>query len=679
MNGQPGMPQPHTSRALRILLAACGSLALLLGIIGIFLPLLPTTPFVLLAAACFARSSTRLHNALLAHQLLGPIIREWQMHRSMPPGIKPWAFTLMLLSFGSSMLLVSTHWHRLLLAALAAVLSYFLLRVPVRADAERPRPGRILGWLDANVFALGREMRLSYLPPLMVYVAAGIQGLTGIVGTFFVKDYLGLSAEFLATLGFWAGIPWALKMPLGHLVDLMWRHKNWLVYLGAALIATSLSIMALLIGQREAMAALMHVNAWYVLATLLAPIGYVLQDAVADAMTVEAVPHIRSDGTARPQEEIRTMHTTMQTLGRVAIIGGSVLVALANLWLFDGSEALPRREQAVLYRDIYLLALLIPLVSIAGLILAGQLRRRQVKQLQRHGLSAAQIGELTAGAAGSTPVNWSLLGGSAVFALFTLLMGISEAEYGQEVILAGSLGIIALLMARLTRALTPDARRTLLGTALLIFMFRAAPSPGAGVTWWSIDALGFDPHFFATLSLIASALTLAGMFALRRFMAERSMLYVIVVLTIAQFLLSLPTLAMSLGLHQWTAMLSGGLVDAHFIALVDTALSSPLGQIAMIPMLVWIANSAPPELKATYFAVMASFTNLALSASELGTKYLNRIFTLTREVRDAASGALMTPADYSELTPLLLAAMLAGMLLPLLAIALTRLFRLQTE
>ena len=71
-------------------------------------------------------------------------------------------------------------------------------------------------WLDVNIFDLGRQMRVSYLPPLMVYMAAGISGLTAIVGTFFVKDYLGLSAEFLAMLGFWAGIPWAFKMPWPH-------------------------------------------------------------------------------------------------------------------------------------------------------------------------------------------------------------------------------------------------------------------------------------------------------------------------------------------------------------------------------------------------------------------------------------------------------------------------------
>ncbi|MCP2936054.1 hypothetical protein NK983_25535, partial [Salmonella enterica subsp. enterica serovar Typhimurium] len=109
---------------------------------------------------------------------------------------------------------------------------------------------RLLRWIDLNILSLGREMRLSYLPPLMVYMAAGIQGLTGIVGTFFVKDYLGLSAEFLAMLGFWVGIPWALKMPMGHLVDLLWRFKSLLIYLGAALIAASLLIMAGLIAER---------------------------------------------------------------------------------------------------------------------------------------------------------------------------------------------------------------------------------------------------------------------------------------------------------------------------------------------------------------------------------------------------------------------------------------------
>src|SRR2546422_3308777 len=151
-------------------------------------------------------------------------------------------------------------------------------------------------WIDRNILALGREMRLSYLPPLMVYVAAGISGLTGIVGVFFVKERLGLSGEFLAALGFWAGLPWALKVPLGHLVDLIWRWKAALVFRGAGLIAASVVIMIGLLGHTESMRAMWSVETWFVLAELLSPIGYVVQDVVADAMTVEAVPRFDAEG-----------------------------------------------------------------------------------------------------------------------------------------------------------------------------------------------------------------------------------------------------------------------------------------------------------------------------------------------------------------------------------------------
>ena len=92
----------------------------------------------------------------------------------------------------------------------------------------------------------------------------------------------------------------------------------------------------------------------------------------------------------------------------------------------------------------------------------------------------------------------------------------------------------------------------------------------------------------------------------------------------------------------------------------------------MIPMLAWIANSAPSHLKATFFAVMASFTNLALSLSQLGTKYLNQIYTVTREVRDPATGAVSVPADYSELGMLLITVTVMTFALPLLTILLVR-------
>ena len=178
------------------------------------------------------------------------------------------------------------------------------------------------GWFEAVVIDLMRQLRWSYLPPLMVYLAAGISGLTSIVGAFFIKEYLGLSASFLAGLAFWAGIPWVLKMPLGHLVDLIWRWKSTLVYLGGALIASSIAIMYGLIARTAWMQQFMEVEAWYVLSVLLAPVGYVIQDVVADAMTVEAVPAFDAEGQPYSERDFKAMHTTMQTLGRVAIIGG---------------------------------------------------------------------------------------------------------------------------------------------------------------------------------------------------------------------------------------------------------------------------------------------------------------------------------------------------------------------
>ncbi len=526
-------------------------------------------------------------------------------------------------------------------------------------------------WIDRNILELGREMRLSYLPPLMVYVAAGVSGLTGIVGTFFVKEQLGLSAALLASLGFWAGIPWALKMPIGHFVDLVWRWKGALVFFGAGLIAASLLIMVGLLGDREAMVAILPAETWFVISTLLSPVGFVIQDAVADAMTVEAVPLIDDAGRAIDPDTIKLMHTTMQTLGRVAIIGGSVIVAMINLYMFAGVPALPDAEKARVYSSVYEMSLVIPLISVLGVISAAWLQRNARRRLVAGGMSAQEAAAALASHGEKTQPNWWILGGGFAFVVFTLAVGLSDFAYSEEVIFAGSFAIIVFLIGKLTRALATEARATLIGTAIVIFMFRATPSPGSGSTWWMIDELNFDGQFLSVLSLISSALTLAGMFLFRRFMAERSIAYVIGFLTLCGFLLSLPTLGMFYGLHHWTAAMTGGVVDARFIALIDTALESPLGQIAMIPMLAWIARSAPADLKATYFAIMASFTNLALSLSQLGTKYLNEIFVVTREVKDAA-GAVQTPADYSQLGSLFIASMVIGLVLPFAAILFAR-------
>ena len=83
---------------IRYLLIFCGAVSLLLGIIGIFLPLLPTTPFVLLAAACWAKASPRFHRWLHQHRYFGPMVQNWENNGAVPRKAKIFAISMMSLS-----------------------------------------------------------------------------------------------------------------------------------------------------------------------------------------------------------------------------------------------------------------------------------------------------------------------------------------------------------------------------------------------------------------------------------------------------------------------------------------------------------------------------------------------------------------------------------------------------
>lgn len=533
-------------------------------------------------------------------------------------------------------------------------------------------------WAHEIILGLFEQLRWSYLPPLMVYLAYGISGLTSIVGTFFVKEYLDLSAAFLAALGFWAGIPWALKMPVGHLIDIIWKWKSILVYLGALLVSASLLIMYGLIAHTTAMAAIMPTTAWFVLSALLSPTGYILQDAVADAMTVEAVPVLDENGEPFAEDDVKAMHTTMQMLGRFALIGGIALVAVVNITMFDGVADMSEAEKVGIYADIYLLALAVPLVSVVGVILGGIMLRHRARKLRATGLPPAEVDAMLFRPDGEAHPNWWILGGSLVFAAFTISVGLSGFGYSEEVVFAGSMAIVCFLISRLLPELEPAQRLALIGTSIIVFVFRAIPSPGAGSAWFNIDELGFDQQFFSVLTLISAGLAMVGMVVLRPLMATRSIAYIVVLLSLFAGILSLPDIALYYGIHEWTAPLTGGVVDARFIALIDTAIESPLGQVSLIPVLAWIAKTAPVHLKATFFAVMASFINLGLSAGALGTKYLNQIFLVTREVRDRTTGEVQVPADYSELGMLLITVAVLTIALPLIVVAVIQPTRLRT-
>jgi hypothetical protein len=507
-------------------------------------------------------------------------------------------------------------------------------------------------------FAVFSGFKVSYLPPAMVYCAAGVSGLTAIVGTFFVKDYLGLSAAFLASLGFWAGIPWALKMPLGYLVDVFARWKGLLVFLGAGLIAISIAIMVGLLEDPAGMKRYASVETWFVVASLISPLGYVVQDVVADAMTIEAVPTVDEQGEPLSAIVIERGHQAMQAIGRAAVVGGSVAVSLLNVIVFRDVDSLTGDALTQAYIDVYRLAYIVPIVSVLGVLLSFVL-----------GAKGASAPLVTAQRPVIEKTDWYIILGSLAYLVVAVLFGLQSWEYKEELVFFVSFAIVMLLMKTCAQAFTPAQRRTFYAIALAVFVYRAMPGYGAGITWWSIDVLGFDQGFQARLMLIGSCISLSGIALYSKVFANRSIFSIYRILSVLGFVLTLPTLGMYFGLHTLTSKWTGGVVDQRTIAVVDTAAESPLGQVVMIPCLAWIANSAPAARQATFFAVVSSFTNLALSAASLLTKQLNLLFVVKREVLDPVSGAVLEAADYSQLGNLIIVSSVIGLVVPLIAIA----------
>ena len=113
----------------KLLLNAAGLVSLALGIVGIFLPLLPTTPFLLLSAACFLRGSVRLHYWLTHHRIFGPYIRNYQEYRAVPLRTKVAALIMMWSGIGFSITIVPLTAVKIGLALVALAVTAHILRL----------------------------------------------------------------------------------------------------------------------------------------------------------------------------------------------------------------------------------------------------------------------------------------------------------------------------------------------------------------------------------------------------------------------------------------------------------------------------------------------------------------------------------------------------------------------
>lgn len=465
-------------------------------------------------------------------------------------------------------------------------------------------------------------IKARYIPLLLIYFAYGSSVFTAIVESFWVKNSLNLSAEALVALGVWLTVPWTIKMIFGQMVDsipIFGSSRKAYVVIGALLLTIGILLMIGLIQESNLLSSFKKGNV-YIFASVIMVVGYVIQDVVADTMSTEVVDRTGS------QEEIEHELAMIQVLGRLSLGIAIFVVSGLGGWLADIYS----------YSTIYTISLFIPIISILGVIF---IKLNPVE---------------------STPLNRPIFFGGFIFAVFVVFMGYNDIAYSQEIVFIISLIIILSMLKVLINDLDEKTKRHIVMAMIIIFVYRATPNVGPALQWWEIDVLKFDEPFFGTLSQIGAGIALLGMWISSRFIVQQAIGKVLIFLTIIGFFLSLPVIGMYYGLHTQLGL------DAHTVALVDTAVSSPFSYISNVLMLALVAIYAPEGKRGTWFALMASLMNIALSASGLFTKYLNQIFVVTREVRE--NGVLTSVANYDNLGALLWIVTIIGILIPLIVI-----------
>jgi hypothetical protein len=473
--------------------------------------------------------------------------------------------------------------------------------------------------LERALLAPVRAMRRKYLPLLMVYFAYGAMGLTAVAETFWIKKDLTWTPAELSALAAWLTLPWTAKMVFGEMVDtvpLLGSQRRAYVFIGAGMVAIS---FVLLSGAAGGWITLLPVGQLYVVAALLSVAGLVLQDVVADAMSTEVVARINPDGSPRPKAEIDHDLGMVQVLGRLSLSFGIFAVAGLSGWL----------AQWLSYQTVFLLGLIVPFISVTGALLV-----RLETSEQR-------------------PTDWRILGGGLVFGAGVTLLALSSLPLSQEIVFVVSMVVVIWMLARVTSEIDHQTRMRIVYAAIIIFAFRATPSVGEGYRWFAIDVLGFDEGFYGVLQQLGAAIAIVAAWLLSDLITRKPAATVLLWLTVLGTILTLPSLALVYRVDRLTEELFG--VGARGIALIDAAATSPLVHLSLIPLLTLIAVYAPPGHRATWFALMASLMNLALTAGALGTRYLNLIFPVDR-------------GDYANLPALLIAATVVSFVLPLSAI-----------
>lgn len=494
--------------------------------------------------------------------------------------------------------------------------------------------------LDAALLTPIRALRLRYVPLLLIYFAYGLSGFSAVALAFWEKDVLSLSATQIVSIGVWAYIPWTLKMIFGQMVDsvpIFGSRRKAYVYGGALLMAVGATLLAGMAAEFEWILALGTEYQIYLLATVLLTLGFVVQDVAADTMTTEVVDRYEihhGKKIPRSEQAVQSDLAMVQVLGRLALSLAAFLVAGLSGWL----------AMRFSYAFIFWLMLGLPIISCLG---AFFVRLEKPEHHKRR------------------PLNLKILLGGIGFAIFSTIMAVFEFPYSQEIVFGVSFVLLVVMMFLVTQSMSPAKRKGLFAAMAALFLFRmtALSGVGPGLQWWMIDILGFDKVFFGVLRQIGAGVALLFLWLFSDFIANRPVRSVLIALVFLESAMALPDLALYYEVHEFFGL------SARTVALFDTALESPLTDISMVPMLALIAFYAPSDYRGTWFAVGASFMNLALAGGKLLTKYLNQIFEVSREVLDGAS-QIVIAQDYSDLGWLMVTRLIIAFVVPLGAVLL---------
>ena len=431
---------------------------------------------------------------------------------------------------------------------------------------------------------------------LAVYFAYGASTVTAVALVYLQKDALRLTPAEVAEIAFWTNLPWSMKMVVGAASDtypLFGSRRVSYLLLGTLAAALGYLALATVVATKDA----------YLLAMVLVAAGFMVQDVIADALSVEVA---ETDADV-PQ---------VQMLGRMAFLSGTIAVGYLGGVL--AAHLGPRGVMAAALALPALVAVAAPFVRSAPRV-------------------AARAVVVQSAAAGNVRL---VIGGGLAYAALGVGLNTLAVPGGQEIVLVVSGALLAFLLRRL------GVTREVVVAACVIFLFRATPTVGQGFTYWAIDRLGFDERFLGLLAQVSAVVSLAALVLFRERIVRAPVSATLFWVSIAAAVLHLPTIGLFYGLADWLG------VSPRTIAFIDTTVSAPLAQLAMIPMLTLIAKVAPRGAEATMFALMASLMNLALSTSELLTRYLNEAFAVT-QVDYANLGLLMITIGALNLVPLL--------------------------